>query len=56
RSKMAIEVTTAGPQAGRTRPMIAKDKSRQVSVVISVNVGDFLENLLECLCQQAFVV
>ena len=36
--------------------MLAKDKSRQVSVVISVNVDNFLGNLLERLCEEKFVV
>lgn len=56
RSKMGIEMVLDGPQAGRSKPMLAKDKSRQVSVVISVNADDFLENMLERLCQQEFVV
>lgn len=56
RSKMAIDVVTSGEQAGRCKPKIAKDKSRQLAVVISVNVVDFLENLLEQLCQERFVV
>lgn len=56
RSKMGIEITVAGSQAGRSKPAIVKDKSRQVSVVISVNANDFLENLLERLCREEFVV
>jgi inosine-uridine nucleoside N-ribohydrolase len=56
RSKMALQITTTGPQAGKSKPMIAKDKSKQVSVVISVNVVDLMENLLERLCQQTFIV
>lgn len=55
-SKMALDITTTGPQAGKSKPMIAKDKKRQLSVVISVNVADFLENLLERLCHEKFVV
>jgi len=56
RSKMGLAITTDGPQAGRSKPMLAKDKSRQISVVISVNVDDFLEHLLERLCEEKFVV
>ena len=56
RSKMGLEVIVSGEQAGRTKPVVAKDKSRQVGVVISVNVGEFLENLIEQLCQEKFVV
>ncbi|MBP7934532.1 MAG: nucleoside hydrolase [Phycisphaerae bacterium] len=56
RARMGLDVTTDGKQAGRVRPTVGKDKSRQVGVVISVNVVDFLENLLEQLCQERFVV
>ena len=56
RSKMGLEVVISGEQAGRSKPMVAKDKSRQVGVVISVNVGEFMENLVEQLCQEKFVV
>jgi purine nucleosidase len=55
-SKMALDITTSGPQAGRSKPMIAKDKTRQLSVVISVSVVEFLENLLEGLCEEKFNV
>ncbi len=56
RSKIPLQITTSGAQAGKSKPMISKDKSRQVSVVISVHADDFLENLLERLCQQDFIV
>lgn len=56
RSRMGIQVLTSGEQTGRSKPMVSKDKSRQVSVVISVNVGEFIENMLENLCQERFVV
>lgn len=56
RSKMGMEIVISGPQVGRSKPKIAKDKSKQIAVVVSVNVLDFLENLLETLCQEKFVV
>lgn len=56
RSKMALDITTTGPQTGRSKPVIAKDKTRQLSVVISVNVDGFMENLMERLCREKFVV
>ncbi|MHC4441853.1 MAG: nucleoside hydrolase [Planctomycetota bacterium] len=56
RAKMALDITVTGEQAGRCKPMVGKDKSRQLAVVISVNVVDFLENLLEQLCHEKFVV
>ncbi|HON67599.1 MAG TPA: nucleoside hydrolase, partial [Phycisphaerae bacterium] len=55
-SRMGLDITTSGPQAGRSKPVLVKDKKRQVSVVISVNAADFLENLLERLCNESFVV
>jgi hypothetical protein len=56
RTKMALDITVTGEQAGRCKPMVGKDKARQLAVVISVNVVDFLENLLEELCHEKFVV
>lgn len=56
RARMGLEVSVNGKEAGRVRPMVSKDKSRQVGVVISVNVGDFLDSLLEQLCQERFIV
>ncbi|MGQ9650994.1 MAG: nucleoside hydrolase [Phycisphaerae bacterium] len=56
RSKMGLEVVTSGEQAGRCKPVVVKDKSRQIGVVISVNVGEFMENMLEQLSQEKFVI
>lgn len=56
RSRMALRITTTGEAAGRSKPELSKDKSRQVAVVISVNADGFLEKLLERLCGQEFVV
>jgi inosine-uridine nucleoside N-ribohydrolase len=56
RSKMGLEVVTSGEPAGRCKPVVVKDKSRQIGVVISVNVGEFMENMLEQLSQEKFVV
>ena len=55
-AKMGLEISTNGEHAGQCRPIVTKDKQRQVGVVISVNVTDFLENLLETLCHEKFVV
>ena len=54
RAHVALRVTTSGPQAGQCKPIVARQK--QLAVTISVNVADFLENLLEQLCQEKFVV
>jgi inosine-uridine nucleoside N-ribohydrolase len=56
RSRMALEIVTEGPEAGRSKPMVAKDPRRKLSLVMSLPVGDFLENLLETLCHEKFVV
>ena len=56
RSKVALDVVVEGQQAGKCRPTATSDKSRQVSVTISVQVVAFLENMLERLCQEHFVV
>ncbi|HOB75578.1 MAG TPA: nucleoside hydrolase [Phycisphaerae bacterium] len=56
RSRIGLEVVTTGEQVGRSKPVVTKDKSRQVGVVLSVNVEDFLENLLERICQEEFIV
>lgn len=56
RSRIAVEILTRGDQAGRSKPLVVKDKSLQAAVVLSVNVGDFLENLLELICEEEFIV
>jgi inosine-uridine nucleoside N-ribohydrolase len=56
RSRMGLSVTIDGEQAGRCRPLVARDKSRQLSVIISVQVGEFVENLMETLCHETFIV
>jgi inosine-uridine nucleoside N-ribohydrolase len=55
-ARMGIEVVTSGPQAGRSKPVVLKDKKRQVSVVMSVNRDEFLEKMLELLCRDHFAV
>lgn len=55
-ARMGLDVVISGEQAGKSKPIMPKDKSRQVSVVISVNAADFLENMLEVLCREHFVV
>lgn len=55
-ARMRLDVTVEGSEAGRSKPVVAKDKSKELSVLMSVNSVDFLENLLEGLCQEEFVV
>jgi inosine-uridine nucleoside N-ribohydrolase len=56
RAGVTLEITTAGPDAGRCKPVVAKTGKPTTSVVISVQVADLLENLLETLCHERFVV
>lgn len=56
RARMALEIAVDGEKAGQSRPQVSKDKARQLHVVISANPVDFLENMLETLCQEHFVV
>jgi len=56
RAKMGLDIVLTGEQIGKCKPIVGKDKSRQVAVVISVNAVDFLENVLEVLCNEKFVV
>lgn len=51
RTRLAIDVVTAGAEAGRTRPRLAPGGGG-VDAISGVNATDFLENLLERLCQQ----
>jgi purine nucleosidase len=55
-ARMGIEITLAGKEAGRSKPVVVRDKQRQVGVVISVNAGDFLEKMLGALCDEKFIV
>lgn len=56
RTRMRLEIVTAGKDAGRSRPALGGDPSRQVDVLTAVNADELLENLMETLCHEAFVV
>ncbi len=56
RSGMAVEVVIEGAEAGRSKPAVTRDPKRKISVVMSLSVVDFMENLLETLCHEKFVV
>lgn len=55
-TRMRLEVVTSGVEAGRVKPALGGDKSRQVDLLTAVNAVDFVENLLESLCHEAFIV
>ncbi len=56
RTRMRLDVETHGPQAGRCRPSLGGDRSLQVNILTVVNAVDLLENMLESLCHDEFVV
>jgi purine nucleosidase len=56
RSRVGLQIVCEGEQAGRSKPMVTREKHLQAAVVISVNALDFLENLLERICQEDFIV
>ncbi|MFQ5429726.1 MAG: nucleoside hydrolase [Phycisphaerae bacterium] len=56
KTRMRLEVTTTGEQAGRSKPALGGDKNQHVDLLTAVNAVDFLENLLESLCHEAFTV
>ena len=56
KTRTRLEVVTAGPEAGRCRPQLGSDPQQRVDLLTAVNAVDLLENLLESLCHEAFVV
>lgn len=55
--QLAVRVCTTAPACGKCLPMPRRDTSRKaMSVLTTVGAVDFLENLLESLCSQRFVV
>jgi inosine-uridine nucleoside N-ribohydrolase len=56
KTRMRLEITTSGRDAGRCRPALGGDRSKQVDLLTAVNAADFIENLLESLNHEAFVV
>jgi len=56
KTRMRLDVVLAGPEAGRCRPQLGGDPAQRVDLLTAVNAVDFIENLLEQLCDEAFVV
>ncbi len=53
----ALRVSTEGPTRGKCQPAPRRDTARKpISILTAVAAIDFLENLLETLCSQRFVV
>lgn len=56
KTRMRLDVTTSGAEAGRVKPALGGDHSQRVDLLTAVNAVDLLENMLESLCHEAFVV
>ena len=56
RTRMRVEVTTGGREAGRSKPALGGDKSLHVDLLTAVNAAEFVENALQSLNHEAFVV
>jgi pyrimidine-specific ribonucleoside hydrolase len=56
KTRMRIDVVTTGRDAGRSKPALGGDTSLQVDLLTAVNAAEFIQNLLESLNHEAFVV
>ena len=56
KTRMRLDIAVDGPNVGQSKPGLGGDKSRHVDLLTAVNAVDFLENLLESLCHEAFIV
>lgn len=56
RTRMRLDIVAEGEEAGRCKPALGGDPSRRVDLLTAVNAVDFLENVLESLCRESFVV
>lgn len=53
---LAVDVRTTDKDRGRCLPLVGQHAERPPSILISVRTVDFLDNLLETLCLERFVV
>jgi inosine-uridine nucleoside N-ribohydrolase len=56
KTRMRLDVTTTGSESGRVKPALGGEASKKVDLLTAVNATDLLENVLESLCHEAFVV
>ena len=56
KTRMRLGIATNGADAGRCEPALGGDKSQHVDLLTAVNAVDFLENMLESICHEAFIV
>lgn len=55
-TRIGLEIVLKGNERGRSRPAVHVERNQQVSVLVSVQAVDFLEEMIETLCHQRFVV
>lgn len=55
-TRVGLEIVLDGAERGRSRPAMHVSRDKQVSVVVSVQAVDFLEEMIEAICHQRFVV
>lgn len=51
-----LEITTAGAQAGRSRPVIGGTPSEQAEILMGIDADELLEGMWEVLCHERFIV
>ncbi len=56
KTRMRLDMTTSGDDTGRSEPALGGDPSQKVDLLTAVNAVDLVENVLESLCHEAFVV
>lgn len=55
-TRVGLEIALDGAERGRSKPAMHVSRDQQVSVVVSVQAIDFLEEMIETICHQRFVV
>lgn len=56
KTRTRLEIDADGTNAGRCKPGLGGDKSLQMDLLTAVNAVDLLEDMLESLCHEEFVV
>lgn len=56
KTRMRLEIAVDGRDAGNSKPALGGDALLRVDLLTAANAVDFLENLLESFCNEAFVV
>ncbi|UCG33903.1 MAG: nucleoside hydrolase [Phycisphaerales bacterium] len=55
-TRVCLVVDTVGRPAGKTTPAKTQNKSRLISMILSVNASTYLERLMDVLCHERFHV